>query len=117
MAKRKISRDSSAPGSVPRVHGLTKKTLKINFVMPDNPPPALFSNQMLVQSDGMATYLSFFQTEPPVIFGKEADVQKKIDELESLQAHLVARIVVPQDRMGAFFKVLTKTYEAKSEMQ
>jgi hypothetical protein len=116
MAKSKGKRTFET-GRVPAIHGLTKTALKIEYVIPDNPPPALYANQMLVQSDGNAMYLSFYQAQPPVIFGHEAEVQKKIDDLHSLKAHLVVQVVVPQNRMADFARVISSTVDAQAQMQ
>lgn len=102
---------------MPPIRGLTKKSLKIEYVIPDNPPPALYANQMLVQADGNATYLSFYQAQPPVIFGPEEDVQKKLNELQSLKAHIVAQIVIPQSRMADFVRVINSTFDAYAHLQ
>jgi hypothetical protein len=116
MAKDKTKRMTST-GRVPPVRGLTKKSVKIEFVIPDDPPLPVYANQMIVQSDGQATYLSFFLAKPPVFLGEDDDVQKKFDELQSLKAHMVAQVVVPQDRMGAFMKVLNDNFEASAPVQ
>jgi hypothetical protein len=115
MAKNKTKR-VPASGRVPSVRTLTKKSLKVEFVIPDSPPSPMYSNQMIVQSDGKATYLSFFLAQPPVFLGEDIDVQKKLEELQSLKAHMVAQVIVPQDRMAAFVKVLNDTLIASAHI-
>jgi hypothetical protein len=114
--KKSKSKPEPTSGRVPRGLGLTKKSVKVEFVLPERPPSAVYANQMMVQSDGRATYMSFFLMQPPVLFGEKEDVQRKLDELESLKAHMVAQVIVPQDRMSDFLRILNSTFEMQSKM-
>lgn len=113
MVKSKPKRSAPA-GRVPPVRGMLK-SLRVEYVVPEPPPPGLYANQLLVQSDGRATYLSFYQAQPPIILGDEGDVQRQIDELSMVKAHLVAQIVIPQDRMESFIEVMTDNFHAQAQ--
>lgn len=116
MAKNKPKQTQSV-GRIPTVLEPVKKSLSVEFVIPDNPPSSIYANHLVVQSDGRAMYLSFFLTQPPFLLGDSDDVKRQIEELQTLKAHMVAQVIVPQERMGAFLKVLNETHAARIESQ
>jgi len=66
----------------------------------------VFANQMLVQSDGTSTYLSFFLLQPPVLLGSEDEVQKQVDELTELSANMVAQVIVPKEQLAKLIEAM-----------
>ena len=115
MAKPRTKRTTPQSGHVASVRAI-RKSVEVEFVIPETPPTSLYANHLVVQSDGRATYLSFFLSQPPFLLGDEETVKKKLEDMKSLKAHMVAQIIVPQDRMQAFMKVLTQNTEASNEV-
>lgn len=104
MAKKKSKRqlDSSA------VSVDVEKRVPLSYSMPEQ-ISAAYANQLLVQTDELATYLSFFQAQPPILLGASADeVQKKIEALGEVKATLVAQVAVANDRLPVFAEVLMR---------
>jgi 2-methylisocitrate lyase-like PEP mutase family enzyme len=64
------------------------------------------ANQLVASSDGSSMYLMFCQVSPPVIVGTQEEQQKQLDQIESLKALPVARVVVSLDAFRAMLQVL-----------
>lgn len=82
----------------------TGKHVPINFLPFTT---SLFANNLIVQRDENTVYLSFYQITPPMILGdSENDRRQLFDELLKVDAHPVARIAIPLERLGPFLEVL-----------
>ena len=73
----------------------------------------MFANHMVVQSDENTTYLSFFTLQPPLMIGDQDEVEKQINELDEVPAHMVAQVVIPRDRLQNFVDAMASTIKAK----
>jgi len=67
---------------------------------------AAFANNLMVVSDGTSAYLTFCQMCPPVLLGTPQEQQEKLDQMNNLKAHPVARIVVPIQTLRQVIEVL-----------
>lgn len=70
-----------------------------------------YATQLIVQHTEHEFVLSFFELLPPTIFGPPDQVNTKLEELNSIPAECLARIVVAADRMPAFVNVLQDNLE------
>ena len=75
---------------------------------PDSSGAAQFTNHLLAQRDGNSMYLSFCQVNPPYVVGAAEEIQEQLEQIKSLQATLVARLVIPLDSFRAMFEVLQR---------
>jgi hypothetical protein len=54
--------------------------------------------------------ISFFEIVPPMVLGEPEERLKQIEQLASVRAQCVARIVVPMHKMESFIGVLVQTF-------
>lgn len=66
---------------------------------PVDPGAAQFANNIVVQSDERTLYLSFFQLNPPMIMGSQAERKQQLDAMSSIEPRLISRIALPLDQM------------------
>lgn len=90
------------------------KSVRVEYVPADGSIPPIFANQLVVQNDGQSTYFQFYFSQPPLMLGPPEERKKKIAELESVKAHAVSRVIVPNSRMPAFIKVITDNFNSIS---
>ncbi|MGZ5437184.1 MAG: DUF3467 domain-containing protein [Pyrinomonadaceae bacterium] len=60
-----------------------------------------YATNIIVQAGEQELYLSFFEAQPPIILQPE-----DWEELESVNAECIARIIVTPDRLAKFIDVL-----------
>ena len=65
-----------------------------------------FANNVVIQSDENTSYLSFYQINPPLIFGTSQQKKKQLDSLKSIQPKLVASIAVPREKIQVIIEAL-----------
>jgi hypothetical protein len=67
--------------------------LRLNF---QQPVPAVFANNLQLTFDGSSVYLAFFQVTPPFVSGATEEEQRKpMDQIASVKAQPVVRLVMP----------------------
>ena len=71
----------------------------------------LYANNIVVQHTQYEFVVSFFQTFPPLVLGSPEERAAQIEQLDSVKAKCVARIVVSPERMQAFVDVLASNVE------
>ena len=81
------------------------KPVRIEFSFPEG-QTATFSNYATVQNEGHEIYLSFFEIRPPLILGDEENKKKQLEELESVNAKCVSRIVMSTGRIPGLIQAL-----------
>ncbi len=69
-----------------------------------------YATNMLVQIGDHELYVSFFETPPPILFGP-----KDVENLESVKAKCIARIVITPERMATFIELLQKQLDIFNE--
>jgi len=55
--------------------------------------------------------ISFFEAKMPVLVGRPDELEAKLDQIGSIQADCVARIIVAPDRMREFVETLQHSLE------
>lgn len=89
---------------------LVQKQLRIVRNIPDD-LQSFFIDHVVVQHDQEKFILTFYELFPP-LYVQEGDIDlSKFNELDSVEAKCVARIVVTPKRMEQFYKALTNNIE------
>ena len=71
-----------------------------------------FANHLWVQYDGHEYHLSFFEIKPPLLTSDTADEKRQeLEQMGSVDARCVARIVVSAGRMKDFVQTMKGNYE------
>jgi hypothetical protein len=65
-----------------------------------------YATNLTVQRAEHETIISFFELPPPLILGTPADIRAQMQELPSVRAVCVARLIVANGRMPDFVRVL-----------
>lgn len=96
------------------------KKIKIERVFPDNLQSHFVTN-LVVQHQPEYFVVSFFEAWPPVIIGETLEErQAAIDDLNSVKAKCVARLIVTPEKMHEFVKVLSdnlNTYNTRNAVE
>lgn len=70
-----------------------------------------YATHLIVQHTEHEFVLSFFEILPPTIFGSPEAISAQLEQLSSIPAECVGRIVVAAERMPAFVAVLQENLE------
>ena len=114
MAKKQDSKSTNGKRAQPNGKK-SGKELSIKFIFPEG-QRAFSCNFATVQREGQQFHLSFFEIRPPILIGTEEQVKEQLDEIESVQAHCLARIVMSSDRAEGLIAALS-TQLAKSKKE
>ncbi len=80
-------------------------TLRIDWHIPEG-TQSHYANNVLVQAGLYEIVISFFEAELPVLFGQPEENKRKLEELGSVRAELVSKIVVPPELVPALINAL-----------
>lgn len=86
------------------------KELKI-ILPPNKDMPGGYSNNMLVNHSEHEFNLYFYEVVPPIILGSTEEKQEMIDELESIDALPVARVIVSAKKLKSIIRALQTNLE------
>jgi len=67
---------------------------------------AAFANHLVVQGVSDEVHLSFFQIQPPMIFGSDEQKTEQLKKVDHIDGKHVARIIVARKRLAGIVKVL-----------
>jgi hypothetical protein len=95
-------------GGVPEDVGTA---VPLEWDVPDDLVPRYATN-FVVQATGHEFVISFFETMPPVILGSPEERLAKAQQLKSVRARCVARIVVSPSRMAELVNMLQDHFNA-----
>lgn len=70
-----------------------------------------YANNMIVQHTSHEFIVSFFETIPPLVFGKSIEQEKQSETLKSVRSTCVARLIIHPERMGEFIQALHMNYQ------
>jgi len=99
----KLSQDHGQVVAVPIVHAFRRDLATV------------FANHFVVQHDNSVFRLMFFEVHPPLILGDEEDKKKAIEQLKSIEARCVARIIIPAEQMPKVVEALVSNIQKQSE--
>lgn len=78
-----------------------------------------YATNLVVQHSEHEFRLYFFEIQPPLLLGTPEERQAKLEQIESVRAECVARIIVAAERMPEFVRVLQENldrYLSKEEL-
>lgn len=80
-----------------------------------------YATNLVVQHTEHEFILSFYEVYPPILLGSKDDIANRVEELDTVRAECVGRMVVSAERMSEFIKVmqnnLTKYQDRQKEME
>lgn len=78
--------------------------------------PAAYANNVVAQKDDGMLLLTFFQVNPPYLIAETDDERKKmVEEMESLNALVTAKVAIPLSAVPALLRVVQYHAESSSE--
>jgi hypothetical protein len=72
---------------------------------------AQYATNLVIQHTEHEFVLSFYQVHSPIILGDSAERQRQLEQIDSVPATCVGRIVIAPKRMKAFLSVLQENYD------
>ena len=80
-------------------------TLRVDWHIPEG-AQSQYSNNVLVQAGQYEIIISFFEAQIPILLGQPEENKRKLEELGSIRAELVSRIVVSPEFLPVLMKAL-----------
>lgn len=77
----------------------------------------IYANHLVAVSDGTSSYLTFCQVSPPLIVGEEKDKQRQLDQLKTVKAEPVARLIVPLPALREMVRLLQQQINTLDNIQ
>ncbi|MDQ2809203.1 MAG: hypothetical protein M3Z04_20205 [Chloroflexota bacterium] len=109
-----VHREANAQGTVTTtevtaaVDQKDADALTLSFVVdPTSTVPIQYANQLTLQQVDGLFLLSFFQTIPPILLGDRDEQAAQLQELKTIAAPCVGRIMIAPNRLPEFARVLT----------
>jgi hypothetical protein len=75
--------------------------------------PAQWVNHLAMQRDRETVQLTFFQLTPPFTVGTPEEQRQQLEAMGTVKAKAMARLLVPADRLQAFWELIGKQLKAK----
>ncbi len=91
--------------------------LHIDWHIPEG-AQSRYANNVLVQAGQYEIIISFFEAQIPILLGQPEENRRKLEELGSIRAELVSRIVVSPEILPVMIKALEtglETYRQAKE--
>lgn len=79
-----------------------------------------YATHIVVQHTEHEFIISFFEVQPPVLLGMPEEIEARLEQIESIRADCVARVIVAAERMPEFVRVLQDnldTYPSRKESE
>lgn len=112
MAKKKSAVDVSTKerqSAEPKL-----KKVAINYVFPPDQTVA-YSNNVTVQGDGSVYLINFFHVQAPMVVGSKEEQAKIIDQLHTIDAKCVSKVIIPEHLMAGLIEALQSNHQKKTE--
>ena len=88
--------------------------IPIEHVYPDS-LETRFADHVVVQHTEHEFRILFYETRPPIMVGSVEERRARLEEIQSIEAVCVARIVVPASRMPEMVRALNDNLAAYME--
>ncbi len=85
-------------------------SLKLEWRIPEG-LAGRYATNMVVQRTEHEFILSFFEAYPPMVIGSPDEIKAQLEQLETVRAECIARIIVAASRMPEFVEVLQKNLQ------
>jgi hypothetical protein len=89
-------------------------SLPIEYVVGDA-LPSQYVTELVVQHNQENFILSFFEIRPPILLGSADTRKAALENLDHIEAHCHARLVIPAGKMADFVRVMQENYERWAE--
>jgi len=89
---------------------LQPPSIAIDWQIP-NDVHSRYATNLVVQAGPNEFIISFFEIRPPILLGTQAEKQAALENIKTIPAICVARIVVSPAQMPEFIRVLTENWE------
>jgi hypothetical protein len=87
------------------------KRLPIQYHVPDH-IQSQYATNLLVQNTEHEFILSFFELQEPFLIGDTPEeIEQQLEQLRSVRATCVGRVIIAADRMPAFIDAMQKNLE------
>jgi len=98
---------------------LEARRIPIEWYVPES-IVSRYATNIVVQHGEHEFVISFHEMQPPVLLGTPEEVEAGLEQIESIRANCVARVVVAAERMPDFIQVLQESlarYSSKKEAE
>jgi hypothetical protein len=79
--------------------------------------PPQYANELIVQHTGQELVLQFFAVLPPFVIGPPETHAAQMQDVKTVRAHCVARLVIPGPKALQMIEVLSRYAEAVRDSQ
>ena len=86
------------------------KALPLKWVVPED-LVSRYANNFTIQHTDYEFVISFFETFPPLVLGSPDERQAQLEQIESVPAKCVARIVISPERVQDLIQILAANLE------
>ena len=70
-----------------------------------------YANNFVVQHSETEFVIQFFEILPPILLGTPDRIQTQIEQIKTIRAECVGRIIISTEKMPEFIHVLQENYE------
>lgn len=88
-----------------------KFAVPINYEVPDS-VQTRYATHFVVQHSENEFLISFFEIWPPILLGTPNEIEAQVDEIESIPAKCVGRVVVAADKFPEFIRILQENLQS-----
>jgi hypothetical protein len=88
---------------------VVEKEVQLDWYVPDE-LVSHHANNIVVQYLDGEYIISFFETLPPIVLGTPEERRRQAEQINSVRARCVARIIVPGTKMESFIGALAQSY-------
>jgi hypothetical protein len=74
-----------------------------------------YATNMVIQKAEHEYILSFFETRPPILLGSPEEIKAQAQSIKSVKAECISRIIISEERMPEFVKVLQDNIVKKQD--
>ena len=85
------------------------KDVRIEFVPSDM--PGLYATNIVIQHTPKEFVITFWEVKAPPILGTTEERKEKMERVEQVLAHCIARVVVSPERMKGFVDAMQQNWE------
>ena len=85
-------------------------TLSVDWHFPEG-LQSRYANNVLVQNGQFEFIISFFEMQLPMLFGSLEENKAKLEEMESIRAECVSKIIIPRELVQGLINALQTELE------
>ena len=85
--------------------------IRIDYDTSASETPARYTTELIIHHTEREFTLAFFEIPIPLLLGTSEEKVQRLQEIPSLRAQCVARLIVPPDKMAEFVRVFQDSYQ------